>query len=901
MGGSPTVEVRLLGPVEVSVDGSPVVFDTRKALGLLSYLIVEGSGSRDTIAGLFWTDSTQDRARATLRRTLSSLRSGIGSDLIVADRHRIELHGVSSDVVEFDALLREVSSHDHVDFDVCGSCVEPLSRAADLYRGDFLHGLSLRDAVLFEDWERGVAEEFRRRAGDVFRRLAAAHASNGDYSAAIIAVNRWVEIDPLHEPAHRQLMLLHAWWGDRAGAIDAYRSFSTTLDRELAVSPLEETTELYEAILDEDLPRAPSAPRPVRASGSTALPSDLIGRSSEMTTLRTALDESKESPRVVIITGRAWMGKTRLIEEITREAIGRTVLSGRAHRSETGLPFGLIAQLLRSLDIEILREELPDWVSNEVGRIVPQFAHGQQDSADPLGEIRLLESLENLMVHVASTGPILITVDDAQWMDRASARALNHVLGRIGSTAVLSVVALRSGEPLAPDVRNLVSPHAVVQLEPLREDELPEDVEDPAELIARTGGVPILVAEQIAGRDTSSMVERYVETRLEGLSDLATQVLGVASVVAGSCTDQMLRAVSGRSEDEVVDGLDELTTAGLLKEPSSSDEYTFALDAAVERTYGDLTLARRRLLHRRAGEALASQPRATTELRTAALASDHFQRAGDDRASHWLQTAGDLARRSYANEEAVGYYETALALGSEEQCDLHISLAEVAMTLGDYEKALSVLDVATGRCPGEDRGRVDHLSGEVHRLLGRFDLASERFEQAVSAHPEPVRVYADWALLAHRTGDSSKAQELASKALEALGDSDGDAVWSRVHNVNGAVSASPEVALGHLDRAVELANGDEVALMAALNTKARLVAASGDLDGAMKLVERAVDLAAKTGHRHREAALLDFLADLHHRAGDIEAARTTQTRAMALFAGIDRRSIEPEIWLLSTW
>ncbi len=75
---------------------------------MLAYLTVEGSADRQSLAGLFWADSSPDRARATLRRTLSSLRSGIGPDAISANRDRVSLQpGHRSDLADFDAAIAE--------------------------------------------------------------------------------------------------------------------------------------------------------------------------------------------------------------------------------------------------------------------------------------------------------------------------------------------------------------------------------------------------------------------------------------------------------------------------------------------------------------------------------------------------------------------------------------------------------------------------------------------------------------------------------------------------------------------------------------------------------------------------------------------------------------------------
>ncbi len=96
----------------------------------------------------------------------------------------------------------------------------------------------------------------------VLDRLVAAAEAAGDTALAIDAAGRRVDLDPLDEAAHRRLMGLLARTGDRAAAIRQYRACVATLDRELGVAPLAETTDLYEAIRDGRVPAvAPARPR----------------------------------------------------------------------------------------------------------------------------------------------------------------------------------------------------------------------------------------------------------------------------------------------------------------------------------------------------------------------------------------------------------------------------------------------------------------------------------------------------------------------------------------------------------------------------------------------------------------------------------------------------------------
>ena len=914
MGGSPVLDVRLLGEPRVTVGGHPLEVDTRKAIAILAYLAVEGPTSRDHLIGLLWPEATSDRARATLRRTLSSLRSGIGKEHLDADRDRVALTGaIDVDAAVFDEEIGATHEHGHDPRDVCSACIPLLSRALDLYRGDFLEGFSIGDAPEFEDWARTVTEGYRLRAGEALNRLGMARAAGGDYPGAIGAVVRWIALDALHEPAHRQLMLLHAWSGDRPAAMAAYRDFVALLDRELGVPPLEETSELYEAILDEDLPPAPGMSRRPRAHVVKEAPkrSSLLGRSEELEKLRAAIAAIDEGGRSVAVTGDSWMGKTRLLEELAAiaDSAGCTALLGRASRVEQGVPYAAVTQVITPAltAAQDAGLELPQWVRDELARLVPALAPGRtSNGADPLGDLRFLEAVHHLVRVLAASRPLVILFDDVQWLDTASTRLIGYLAARVAPLQILLVLSLRTDETATREVAELASrADLVIRLGPLRPGQL-EGIVDGARarsIVDATGGVPLLVLEHLDAESSDHEtpgVMRYVEERTLGLSDLARQVLAAGAVLGATGDTGLLRMTSGRTDDELVQAVEELISAGLLKELPGGEGVGFALDAAERFTYESTSLVRRRLLHKRAAQALAGLPRAAEDARVAATVAGHLQGAGDPEAAHWYRRAGDLARNAYANNEAKKLYETAMALGEENAGELHLALGELAIAGGDYQTAMAELRSAASRAGGEILSLIEHRIGEVHRLLGRFALAEEAFKRAERDHPDPTALYADWALLHHRLGSTDEALVTAEKALAAASMA-GDHERSRAHNVLGLVDPDSGRALHHLDTALELARAGVPERTAALNNKARVLAAEGELATAIDLVTEAVGLAESTGHRHREAALRNHLADLHHRAGNAEEARHALTGAVTIFADIDTEAREPEVWLLSQW
>ncbi|MEJ2735539.1 MAG: BTAD domain-containing putative transcriptional regulator [Anaerolineae bacterium] len=251
------VRLCLLGPPRLERDGKPVELDTRKTVALVAYLAMTGqrpgeeTHTREALATLLWPEVEPQRARANLRRSLSVLKKGIGGECLVADRETIGTHpeaGIWLDVARFRRLLNAPRTHGHPESEICPECLEALAEAVELYRGDFLEGFSLRDSASFDDWQFFQTEGLRQELAAALERLVRGHSAQGTYEQAIPYGRRWVALDPLHEPAHRQLMQLYALAGQRAAALRQYTECARILEAELGLPPADETTTLYEQI-----------------------------------------------------------------------------------------------------------------------------------------------------------------------------------------------------------------------------------------------------------------------------------------------------------------------------------------------------------------------------------------------------------------------------------------------------------------------------------------------------------------------------------------------------------------------------------------------------------------------------------------------------------------------------
>jgi formylglycine-generating enzyme required for sulfatase activity/DNA-binding SARP family transcriptional activator len=259
-----TVQLLLLGPPMASRHGQRIRLD-RKALALLAHLAVTDERvSRATLADLLWPESAQ--AGANLRKCLWSIAHLLGEGCVAVDPANGTVRlgpdlisdradgSADIDVLQLDRHLAACRSHGHPADAVCTSCITPLTEAAALFRGEFLAGFTLRDSADFDDWQALHSQRLYLIRMSVLDRLAGAHAARREFRAALGYAEQRLALDPVDEAAHRQMMQVLAWSGQRVAAIRQFDDCQQRLDGELGVAPDPETVEIRRAIEANRLP-----------------------------------------------------------------------------------------------------------------------------------------------------------------------------------------------------------------------------------------------------------------------------------------------------------------------------------------------------------------------------------------------------------------------------------------------------------------------------------------------------------------------------------------------------------------------------------------------------------------------------------------------------------------------
>ncbi len=257
------VEVKLLGPLELVVDGRPVAVRRKKQRALLALLALRAGEvvSTDGLVSELWGEAPPKAAVGSLQNLVSELRRLIGAELLVTrpPGYVLELDPQHVDAHKFERAAREGTG---------------LREALALWRGPALADLAYEP---FAQSEVARLEELRAVARE---ELFDAELESGEHALLVPELEAFVAEHPLRERPRRQLMLALYRSGRQADALEAYRQTRSTLVEELGLEPSAELNELEQAILRQDpalgLEKTTAPSEPERRKTVTILFADVV-------------------------------------------------------------------------------------------------------------------------------------------------------------------------------------------------------------------------------------------------------------------------------------------------------------------------------------------------------------------------------------------------------------------------------------------------------------------------------------------------------------------------------------------------------------------------------------------------------------------------------------------------
>lgn len=707
-------------------DGSPALnASAAKDLALLTYLTLEpGSHTREEVAALFWGDSPDLQARASLRQALKRLKA-VAGDALQLTRQTLNLvEPPLCDALEFQAAAPR----------------EPVV-AAGFEVPRFFTGMSLRHAPGFEEWLDGTRLRLLRQYHQVLSSLSRDAMTRWCWRESADWAERWLASDPLSDEACRILMEALYLAGDPGTALARAREYEARLTREVAGPPSAALVELKRRIESDPgvEPRRPISEEWL--ARGPQLESGMVGRSEEWASVMDAWRAvSRGRAKVILLEGEAGVGKTRLAEEFLRWALaeGAVVLRGRGYDPTMGTPYGPLVEALRcGLSAPGLAGTDPEWLT-EATRLLPELRRRfptlaePAPATDPAGRGRLFESVAQIVLALATEAPVVMLIDDVQWCDGETCSLLHFLARRWSAAPIALVTTLTLGElerdaPAARLCRALrVQAHATtVTLAPLNEDQVWTMIHEMGHIrspeagrrFARrvfevTSGNPFYVIELLktlfaqgllaveeptrmwrAGPEVNfdssrpwpmpQTVQDAIAERVARLPPDLRDLLATAVLAGPACETDLLSHVHGISRLHVAALCEELVGRRLLVE--AAGVYRSAHSLISDVVHGEITASRRREIHRCIALALEAMAEGVSRQDLAGRIARHAEHGGEGRmACRYALEASIAALGRYAPDEALSWLDLAAvtAVGPEQSNEVNRLTAEVLELAG---------------------------------------------------------------------------------------------------------------------------------------------------------------------------------------------------------------------------
>ncbi len=828
---------------------------------------------REQLTAILWPDildnetasSRLDRAVHSLRQVFDPTRGKLAtSPFLLTEREMLVLSDQQHIWIDADAFEHFIALAHATDDPTEKERL--LEEASTLYSGDFLPEERKAEVTLSR------RASLSRSLTGLLIELAELRIKREALTGAIEPLNQLLSLDPANEAAVQILMRILAQLGRRGEALRAYKRLATVLQQEYQIAPLPVTRSIYEAVraiptrnrdfvgtdLSRPLPQTPTSQDTVNLSSlsqhghlsqgrdksvptNTSMSpapqigrthqSPLVGRTQELKDLQTLLStteqaakfklpgqrkhatslalDTQRTPQCMILMGEVGIGKTRLAEEIGREARARgwLVAWSRVYAQESGIPYRLWVEVLRKALTNgmVQRQEIAkrplvyqplNALLPELHALLPQVEFPAQMLAEQ-EQLRLWEAARELLSNVAEGTPLLIVLDDLQWSDDSSCELLAYLARRIYGHPIIIVGTCRDNElpanhALRPLLTDLQRERTVetVALEPLSDKHigtLVTQVAQPTLQLAesiieriqnRAAGNPFFAEELTRGVSNQSdaiplpeSITAVLDLRLSRLSKACQSLLRKAAVLGGSFEFPLIQAMEATSansetdEDAILDLLEEALQSEMLTEEGVGTRITYLFwhPLLVSHLYEGLSAARRASLHRRAADILRTTYQRHEE-EGAAIITHHLLLGGGDpqHIIHYAELAADRAYSLSAYPEAEKHYRIAVeyidsTTGKHADVEEQLRLAYLLERLGEC-------NFIQGNFEQSRRfyERVLDIRRQQNNLLSLIDSQQEAQVQALLLS----EIGWTW----YGVGDNAQAYRCSEKAEQVLRD-----------------------------------------------------------------------------------------------------------------------------------
>ncbi|MEM4293749.1 MAG: tetratricopeptide repeat protein [Thermoplasmata archaeon] len=614
-----------------------------------------------------------------------------------------------------------------------------------------------------------------------------------------------------------------------------------------------------------------------------------VGREKELDILRNALEKTRDTGagNVYIITGQMGVGKTRLIQEVskTAEKMGYAIMLGRG-LDEKAVPFLPLIEAFEKYSTK--PEETSKYVPT--GLIGAEIEEREELIGFTREKIRMMEAIMRRFSEISKKQPVMLILDDIQWADTGTLSVFLYLARNVRNLNLILVGAY-------PDdyVRIMSSPHFeeflsnlaieknvnTIYLHPLKREDISKILgailgtwKIPEEFVEfvfeKTGGNPLFVEEvgrtilekgifdlkarrlkiPVENLEIPDSMKTLVSTRLKVLDENEMRVLGIAAVIGRVFEYAVLRESAGIEEDRLLDTLEKLVNMGIFEQMADkSERFRFLHSVVYDVVYSGLTSSRKRVFHKKVGEILERMH--GTDVKFHGELGRHFMIAGlPEKSGKYFISIAEHSLRNFALRECITYCEKVLEISP-----------------GILEENIKT----------EFLGKAQKMLGDCFRIFGELKKAITYYEEAIKNTREEkdrAELYIKMSEACYEIGDAERALALLESArniFEGINSRDGLARLLIAQAMFYSEIGELERAREGFEKSMELCTElDEKILGDCCYGMGRLFIDLGELDKAEEYLSRALEIRQRYNQKEGVADVYNGLAIIAHDKGELE-------------------------------
>ncbi|EJU24774.1 bacterial transcriptional activator domain protein [Peptoanaerobacter stomatis] len=610
------IYAKMFGTPIITKDDKEVLFPYSKVKALLYYLIINKRASRDELSGLLWCEDREEIAKKNLRNAIYKIKKSFDEDVLISPNKSLVMINPNLDI---------------------SSNVEPFINGDDSlideYIGDFIQGFYVKNAEPFEQWLTQIRENYREIFVRKLYELIDKSIHNQENSKIELYCKKLISVNEFDEKAYAILINHYKDIKDYKSAIDTYNKLSKILSVELGITPDEQTTVLFNQVLD--------LINDSNYNKKSQSEKFFYGRISELRLLEQNFDKfiKNDDAKSIILSGEAGIGKSRLKDEFLSKINSEKsyVFETNCYPAEKEYFFKPWNPIISKMSEILIKDNIniPHIWENIISCIFPEFNKNKNTPYQHLPENfetikydMIGDILSDILERITKHKKVMLIFEDIQYADSMSISILSSIILHQKKSDIIFIATYRNEYDKNVDKlitsMNLHDKLILMPLDRFTSEEAEKFVKQAypnytptKELLKKiyqeTEGNTFFLTEYVnilkSNGDINIMsvkMQDIIKSKFLYLSEESKKILNIASLFFDEVPLKLLKDITGHDELELMDIIEELENKFILTETQNEDSISFKFthQKLREFIYMKQSDGRKKLLHAKIGSIL---------------------------------------------------------------------------------------------------------------------------------------------------------------------------------------------------------------------------------------------------------------------------------------------------------